>query len=133
MLNNELLMELTQEQGPGRETQVQPPKAVWLLFFYIDLDSPPATPPVFLSHNQLIPNAPVEQYPFVFHHHNATVEIPEVGTQRPAILRLRRTGQTSFDYWVYRSGTHPEYGHCDWLLNTFPNPYWQAGRRWIIV
>lgn len=38
MTGNDLIMELTLEQGPARISQVQPPLGAWVTYFMIDLD-----------------------------------------------------------------------------------------------
>jgi len=129
MLGDELIMDLTGEQGPGRETQVQPPRNAWVLYFNIDLDDPPDE--LHLRNRSAAWAAP-ERRPVVEHDHNWTVEIDGAEPPRPAILRVRRTGPHEYDYWVYRPDEN-EFHHCDWTLNTFQNPHHTRGRRWLIV
>lgn len=123
----ELIMELTNEQGAGRETQVQPPLDVWEQFFELRL--PGGSQPTFRLKDALHDSAP-EQRKVVKHHHNFTLEIGDAKPPRPAILRMRRTGTNSFEYWVYRAKT-PAYRHCDWLLQNLRGP--STGRRWLII
>lgn len=128
MTGDDLIMDLTLEQGGGRETQVQPPLNVWLHYFHLDFQ---ALPELHL-HNRSEAWAPAEGRPVVEHDHNWTIEIEGAELPRPAILRLRRTAPYHYDYWVYRPD-EDEFHHCDWMLNTFPNPLHTTGRRWLIV
>jgi hypothetical protein len=132
MTENDLIMELTLEQGLPRPTQVQPPKLVWLLYFDVDLDDPTTFPAITLR-DQLNPTATAEQRAVVMHHHNGTLEIAAAGPPLPAIIRIRRVAPNDYHYWVYRQGTHAEFERCDWILSTFPNPRWARGRRWLII
>jgi hypothetical protein len=127
MKRDELLMELTGEQGPGRESQVQPPKPVWESFFGVRLDSP--VRPTFRLENMRDPDK-IEQRKVVRHHHNLTIEVSGARIARPAIIRIQRTGIGSFAYWVY-SARSKEYKHCRWLLDNFSER--ESGRSWVIV
>lgn len=120
-------MELKDEQGPGRETQVQPPKSVWEQFFGVRLDA--SMRPTYRLENMDAPGS-VEQRKVVKHHHNLTLEIQGAQPPRPAIIRMRRLGPNSFGYWVYRRPSR-EYGHCKWLIENFG----EAGsdRGWVII
>ena len=128
MTGDQLIMELTMEQGPGRETQVQPPINVWIRYFDIDF----ASLPRLRFTRRAGPRVRQETRPVVEHDHNWTIELDGAAVERPAIIRVLRTGNRSFDYWVYRPG-HPDYEHCRWMLTMFPNPYRHRGRRWLIV
>jgi hypothetical protein len=121
-----LIMDLTKEQGGGRERQVQPPRRVWEQFFglRVDADTRPTLRLVDMT-NRTDP----EQRRVVGHHHVWTLEMSGAGLPRPAILRMRRLDSKSYEYWVYRPGARP-YAHCDWLLKTFAED--QQGRRWIV-
>jgi hypothetical protein len=119
----DLIMELTLEQGGGRETQVQPPLDVWVRYFDLDFDNLPTYQ--LLNRGDAWTSS--ESRPVVEHDHNWTIEIIGAELPRPAILRMRR-----IDYWVYRPD-EDEYYHCNWLLSTFPNPHWRHGRQWLIV
>ena len=121
-----LIMDLTMEQGRGRETQVQPPLGVWEQFFGLSVQS--ATRPTFRLVNMDSPGV-AEQRKVVKHHHNLTLEISGAKLPRPAILRMRRIDSKSFEYWVYRRGSKA-YPHCDWLLKIFADP--TPDRRWIV-
>jgi hypothetical protein len=127
VIGSDLIMALTLEQGPGRETQVQPPLGVWVVYFAIDLDNPPV-----LALTEQRPGAHTEHRQIVEHDHNWTVEIPAVGPGRPAVIRFRRTGHNQYSYWICREGD-VEFDHCTWLLETFPNPHWVRGRRWLVI
>lgn len=124
----DLIMDLTLEQGGGRETQVQPPLNVWTHYFNLDFDN---LPELYLR-NRGEAWAPPEGRPVVEHDHNWTIEIEGAELPRPAILHMRRTGPAHFDYWVYRPD-EDEFHHCDWLLNTIANPMHTKGRRWVIL
>jgi tetratricopeptide (TPR) repeat protein len=126
---SDLIMQLTKEQGEGRETQVQPPLGVWYLYFGIQEQDLPRT----LSLMNKLADTPVEDRPVVLHHHNMTIEIVGATPPRPAIIRFRRTGGNAYDYWVYHEGVHEEYGHCKWVLENTPNPHRRHGRLWLIV
>ena len=128
MTNDDLIMELTMEQGPGRETQVQPPIGVWAHYFGVDLDNPP----MLRLTNRIRRNAIPENRPVVEHDHNWTLEIRAANVNRPVIIRFHRTGNNRYDYWLY-SQTDREYEHCRWLLNSFPNPHHTRGRRWLVI
>jgi hypothetical protein len=128
MTSQDLIMELTLEQGPGRITQVQPPVGAWALYFGIDLDDPPR----LRLRNRGRRNAPIQIRPVVEHDHNWTIEIHGAQVVRPAIIRFHRTGQYSYEYWIYGSN-QPEYSSCSWLLGTFQNPHHHRGRRWIVI
>ena len=124
---NTLIMELTLEQGGGREKQVQPPINVWAHYFEIDFEALPT----FVLQDRKHPSSGLEHRPVVGHDHNWTVEIGDAGLPRPAILYLERTGVNSFDYWVYRPGDF-EFDHVEWLLIRIHNPYRTTGRRWMM-
>ena len=128
MTNEDLIMQLTLEQGPGRETQVQPPIGVWAHYFGIDL----ADPPRLRVTNRKLRRPRSEIRPIVEHDHNWTVEVTGAEVTRPAIIRFHRTGVNRYDYWAYVE-RDSEYEHCRWLLDTFRNPQRQRGRRWLIV
>lgn len=128
MLRNQLIMELTLEQGGGRETQVQPPLDVWAHYFALRFEELPE----YTLMNQRTPNAEPERRPVVEHDHNWTIEIDGAQMPRPAILRLMHTGPDEYAYWVYRPGD-PEFDHCNWILDNFQNPIRGKGRRWLII
>lgn len=128
MTGDDLIMELTLEQGGGRETQVQPPIDVWVRYFDLDIGALPTYQLVNVPEAWAGPEA----RPVVEHDHNWTVEITGAELPRPATLRMHRTGPLAFNYWVFRPGD-PEFDHCDWILGTFENPYQRHGRRWIIL
>jgi hypothetical protein len=128
MTGDDLIMHLTLEQGGGRETQVQPPIDVWVRFFDLDFN---ALPTYQLINRSEAGTAP-EGRPVVEHDHNWTIELVGAELPRPATLRMHRTGPLSFDYWVYRPDDD-EYDHCEWILQSFTNPYQRHGRLWIII
>lgn len=128
MQGRELIMDLTNEQGEGRESQVQPPLEVWEQFFGVRL--PADVRPTFRLQNMKKRSVP-EQRKVVKHHHNLTIEIGDAKPPRPAILRMRRTGHNAFSYWVYRRPSQA-YGHCDWLLTHLTDPT-PNERRWIVI
>ena len=128
MQARELIMDLTHEQGSGRESQVQPPSGVWEQFFGVRVSS--MVRPTFRLQNMSVPSDP-EQRKVVKHHHNLTIEIGAAKPPRPAILRMRRTGYNSFEYWVYRPSSRA-YSHCDWLLKNLAEDT-SSGRRWIVI
>lgn len=125
-----LLMELTYEQGAGRETQVQPPKSVWEHYFGVAVGKQ-TLPTLTLVNSTVTPNS-VTIRRVVKHHHNYTLELVGTELPRPAILEMRRTGPNRYVYYVHRPG-HGAYSARDKLLDTIDNPLWASGRRWGIV
>lgn len=128
MNGDDLIMELTLEQGGGRETQVQPPVNVWTYYFELDF----GRLPTYRVRNRSRARSRAVLRPVVEHDHNWTIELDGAELPRPAILRMHRTAPGEFDYWVYRDD-EDEYYHCDWLLNTIANPLRNRGRRWLIL
>jgi hypothetical protein len=128
MQGTQLIMDLTNEQGGGRESQVQPPLEVWEQFFGIRVkaDSLPA----FRLQNRRAQSDP-EQRKVVKHHHNLTIEIGDAKLPRPAILRMRQTGYNAFDYWVYRPPSEA-YKHCKWILENLAEGEFKE-RRWVVI
>jgi hypothetical protein len=124
-----LLMELTLEQGGGRETQVQPPKTVWENYFGITGNG--NLPSLSLLNIGASSLAPVNRA-VVKHHHTYTVEISGAELPRPAILQMRRTGTNSYSYQVLRP-EQPSFGFLQGLLKNTQNPLWTSGRRWLLV
>lgn len=121
-----LLMDLTNEQGGGRKTQVQPPALVWDTFFGL---SPGGALPVLTMTG---PNG-VHARPVVKHKKVRTIEIPEAGDPLPAIFECSRTGKNSYSYRVLRPGD-PHYAALDAALSTIVNPLQAVGtRRWVLV
>jgi hypothetical protein len=126
-----LIMELTHEQGPGRETQVQPPKGVWAHYF--GLNSAGSAPSqVFTLTNGRDQGAAPERRPIVSHHHVWTLEIAGAGLPRPAIIKLKRLTNKAYLYYVYRKADH-EYALFDKLLAETKNLNHHSGRRWIVI
>ena len=128
MTGEDLVMDLTMEQGPGRETQVQPPLGVWAWYFGVDLENPPS----LRLTNRRRRNARPETRPVVEHDHNWTVEVTGANVLRPAIIRFHRIGRNRYEYWIYTPGD-VEYQWCGWILTTFRNPRRSRGRRWIVI
>lgn len=131
MTGDILIMELTQEQGSPRETQVQPPLGVWQQYFGIPVSSTAAWRRVLRFKNRRAAGA-TEVRPISSHDHNWTIELRGAKPPRPAILVLKRTGKSSFDYWVYRP-RDVEFDHCVWILSIARNPYRRKGRLWIVI
>ena len=125
MTGEQLIMELTWEQGQGRETQVQPPLDVWVEYFGIDLDAPPQLTLTNASGSTNV-------RPVVRHDHNWTVEVPEALGGPPRIIRFRRTGPDQYEYTVHGPGDE-DFERLQWLLEQFPNPHRKKGRLWLIV
>jgi hypothetical protein len=125
-----LIMDLTAEQGEGRETQVQPPKPVWTEYFKIDVDDATKPRPQFRLRNA---ETKIENtYQVSRHHHNWTIEIPDAHMPRPAILRLARLGRNHYEYSVVRPDD-PDFQNLDWSLNNYDNPLHSHGRRWFVM
>ncbi len=123
-----LLMELTLEQGVGRETQVQPPKPAWEGYFHVDLRKP--------GRVSLRRQASREAYrsrPIVRHHHNWTIELPGAEMPRPALVRFRRTGPRQYVYRVVRPND-VAYRGLRRLLDAAHNPHRRGGRgrKWLV-
>ena len=127
MQSKELLMDLTNEQGAGRETQVQPPSDVWEQFFGVRKDAS-SRPTLRLVRKK--PQSEPEQRKVVKHHHNHTIEIGGATLPRPAILRMRQIGINSFEYWIYRPPSK-EYRHCNWVLDNLATD--TEDRRWLVI
>jgi hypothetical protein len=123
-----LLMQLTLEQGSGRASQVQPPRSVWETFFGLRY---PATklPTITLVNEKTLAS---EIRPVVRHHHTYTIEISDADLPRPAILQMRRLGPNRYSYVVHRP-TDPGFGNVSRLVKTLYNPFWDSGRRWILM
>lgn len=131
-LATDLVMELTNEQGGGRKSQVQPPKAVWQHYFgIIESDLPQQ---IDLMNMTAEPAQEEPARPVSLKHHVMTIELAGADCPRPAIVRFRRTGQNKYSYWVYRPDAQPtEFGHYEWLLNNTPNPLRTKGRHWVVI
>jgi hypothetical protein len=128
-LFSSLIMELTLEQGKGRETQVQPPRPVWENYFGVDVDSP--TLPVLRVTFEGPPTGPEIPRQLIKHHHNVTIEIPEAGSKRPAILVMRKVGKNRYRYRVLIPG-NKQFASATSQLKTRSNPLWTSGRRWAV-
>lgn len=133
MIARELIIDLNQEQGKGRESQVQPPLEVWEQFF--GFRPGVSAQPTFRLQNLLRPTDPPEQRKVVKHHHNFTLEVGGAKFARPAtltaILRMRLTGPNAFDYWVYKKPS-AEFRHCNWCLEHMGLTA-KGGRRYLII
>lgn len=130
MTGDNLLMELGLEQGPPRQTQVQPPMGVWTEYFHVnpyDLAGDDALDMKDLGD----PATGVVEHRIVEHDHNWTIEIPGAGPPRPAILWIRRVGN-EYHYQVLRPDS-ADFEHAAWVLETFENPLRRRGRRWLII
>jgi len=125
-----LLMELTHEQGGGRETQVQPPIAVWESYFRLSRNRE-RLPTLSLVNESVTPPA-VQSRPVVKHHHNYTIELPGTDLPRPAILEMRRMGQNGYSYRVHRP-KDLTFRRVNKLIQTLPNPLWEPGRKWVVI
>lgn len=125
-----LLMELTLEQGKGRESQVQPPRSVWEQYFGLDWNS--ATLPSLVLRDESDPSSGKIKRQIVRHDHNLTLEINGAGPPRPAILQMRKHGKNEYGYWVIRPH-HPDFADVGRLLHNAPNPHWTSGRNWIVI
>jgi hypothetical protein len=123
-----LLMELTLEQGHDRASQVQPPKGVWETFFGL---TPTSTKlPTFTLVNAK--TLATETRPVVKHHHTYTIEIADADLPRPAILEMRRLGSNSYSYCVHRP-PDSRFSFISHLVGTLHNPFWDSGRRWVLI
>jgi hypothetical protein len=124
-----LIMELTWEQGPGRETQVQPPKPVWENYFQVDLDG--SLPLLSLTNLDVTPHSTIT-LAIVKHDHNFTLEIAGAHAPRPAILELRKLSANAYGYRVHREG-EKRFSQLVNLLNAVKNPLWTHGRLWRVI
>ena len=125
-----LLMDLTLEQGVGRETQVQPPNDVWLTYFGFDVKNP-ARPPKIVLRNVHNSSRLETRWP-VHHDHNWTLEINDATLPRPAMLRMSRAGSNSYSYEVLRPADRA-YSELQKVLAKTRNPRQRRGRKWLIV
>ena len=125
-----LLMELTLEQGRGRESQVQPPRPVWENYFGLDWDAAALPSLTLLDEDDPI-GAPMKR-DIVRHDHNLTLEISGARPPRPAILQMRKAGRNSYRYKVIRPH-HTDFAQVRQLLRDAPNPRWTSGRSWIVI
>jgi hypothetical protein len=125
-----LLMDLTLEQGGGRESQVQPPKAVWETFFGIKF--PTASLPTITLINDKGSLKEIFKRKVVKHHHTYTIELADAGLPRPAILRMRRVGHHRYLYSIHRPGD-TKYPQLRYHLENMPNPFWDSGRSWALI
>jgi hypothetical protein len=132
MVGDQLVMDLTWEQGRGRETQVQPPLEIWRQFFGIgDIYAPRL--PSFRLINRRAVDVEEPTRPAVLHHHNVTLEIAGAAGPRPAIIRMIQTGRFEYEYIVYRPGMS-NFSVYDRLLDEIENPFRSAReRRWFIA
>lgn len=124
-------MDLTGEQGPGRETQVQPPVDAWRQYFRVD-DT--AELPVLRLVNVRAADGLEPPRRVVRHHHNLTVEVARAVAPRPAIIRFTEIGRRRYEYAVYRPGDR-EFEAYDRLLDEIENPFRTRPneRRWFIA
>jgi hypothetical protein len=131
MVGDQLVMDLTGEQGPGRETQVQPPLDAWRQYFRVD-DTADELPVLRLVNTRAPGLEPPRRV--VRHHHNLTVEIAGAVAPRPAIIRLAEIGRHRYEYAVYRPGDS-EYDAYDGLLDEIENPFRTRPRerRWFVA
>lgn len=125
-----LVMELTREQGAGRETQVQPPKPVWTEYFKLNVDD--QTKPLPRIQLRNTETQTENSYPVSHHDHNWTIEVPAARMPRPAILRMARLGRHHYEYSVVRP-SDPDFQNLDWSLNNCENPHHTHGRRWFMM
>lgn len=125
-----LVMELTNEQGEGRMTQVQPPKAVWEHYFGIKVGREKL--PTFTLLNESADPMIETRRDVVKHHHNYTIEIAGAESPRPAILKMRRVARNIYSYSVHRP-MHDTFVILQSLLETMPNPLRNSGRLWILI
>lgn len=123
-----LVMELLQEQGGPRASQVQPPRAVWESYLGLKWLTPPY-PQLSLT-NEV--TGVTTMRPVVEHDHNMTIEIAGAELPRPAILQLRRTGEHTYNYRVHRPGT-AAFATLRNLLDTVHNPLRSHGRDWFLM
>lgn len=125
-----LVMELTNEQGGGRETQVQPPKAVWKTYF--GLTTGHARLPTLGLTRDVDGGSQLTRRQVVSHHHNFTIEIAGAEYPRPAILQMRRIARNNYWYRVHRPHD-VTFNQLERLLQDVHNPHWHSGRRWILI
>jgi hypothetical protein len=123
-----LVMELLQEQGGTRASQVQPPRAVWESYLGLKWLSSPY--PKLTLTNQKTGITVVR--PVVEHDHNMTIEIAGAELPRPAILEMRRVKKYEHQYQVHRSGTIAFKVLQD-LLRNVHNPLRTHGRDWFLM
>ena len=122
-----LVMQLTGEQGTSRQTQVQPPKAVWEDFFQLDLDKS-------LPQLQIGPTgSPAsDRRTVVWTKLSNTHRVEVPSAERGAIWLVHKVAPRTYDYEVVRS-SDPRHIVLTRLLETTPNSRWSSGRRWLIL
>ena len=123
-----LVMELLQEQGGLRASQVQPPRAIWESYLGLKWLTPPY-PELSLT-NESTGVTTVRHV--VEHDHNMTIEIAGAELPRPAVLQLRRTGEHAYNYRVHRPGG-TGFSGLQQLLATIYNPLRSHGRNWFMM
>jgi hypothetical protein len=123
-----LLMQLTLEQGRGRASQVQPPRSVWETFF--GLKHPATKLPTLTLINEK--TSVTEFRPVVKHHHTYTIEISDANLPRPAILEMRRLAPHKYSYVVHRPAD-TRFADMNRNVRTLHNPFWDSGRRWVLM
>ncbi|NKL87330.1 phospholipase D family protein [Rhizobium leguminosarum] len=124
-----LLMELNQEQGKSRMSQVQPPIPVWQNYFGIDIHNIRPLPTLTLKN---ISTGEKVTRSIIPHDHNYTIEIPGAGTKRPAILMAKKLADSIFEYDVVTIEDSRFDVYND-ILSGIDNPLKRGVRRWVIV
>jgi hypothetical protein len=120
-----LIMDITKEQGPGRRTQVQPPAAVWEIFFGLKAGS--GQPVLTLRSGVGVRRRKVVKHTIV-----RTIEIPEAAGSLPAIIEMTPTGKNAYRYRVVRP-PDPDFASLDALLANVSNPLQRGKRRWLTI
>lgn len=123
-----LLMQLTLEQGPGRASQVQPPKRVWETFFGLKHPTAKLSTITLINEKTAAP----EVRPVVKHDHTYTIEISDADMPRPAILQMRRLAPNKYSYIVHRPAD-AKFTDIDRIVKTLHNPFLGSGRRWVLI
>lgn len=123
-----LIMDIREEQGGDRNTQVQPPLGVWSSYFQVDLNDPPE---LSLINNTGATPEELER-PIVRHDHNWTIELRDAATG--GILLMEHLSENRYQYKVYFH-TDPEHEKLDWMLDSFENNMRSSKtlRRWLIL
>lgn len=125
-----LIMELTNEQGGSRKSQVQPPKPVWDTYFNVDLSAVPL--PELQLTNLKDPGALPELRRISKHDHNFTIEITGYTPPPQGILELNKLGPRAFSYTVHSPGEPGHARHAK-LLASVSNPLRTHGRKWLVI
>lgn len=122
-----LIMEITGEQGPGRNTQIQPPLPTWEVFFGLTTYDLHNNPTITLL-DEFVGVAADKR--IVKHDHNFTIEIKNA--KKGDIIVLKKMSNLEFTYRLHKPDD-VEFSGLAHVLSTTVNPLRTRGRLWIII